>query len=156
MSWLRELPIIERRDRELFTLQVLAWVGLLAALLLPADGVGVSFCLFRNLTGLPCPGCGLTRSVVSVFHMEFRTAYYYHPMGFFAAAAILFFVGSSFSRRVNNWFLAVRSSLGAILLALTAALLVFGLGRAILLVYFPLESRLFRRVLEGQTVWSLF
>ena len=77
-------------------------------------------------------------------------------MGFFAAGAIVFFVGSSLSKRVSTWFLAVRSSLGTILFAITAALLVFGLGRVILLVYFPLESRLFRRVLEDQTFRSLF
>lgn len=37
-------------------------------------------CLVRHFTGIPCPGCGMTRAVLSVLHGDFRTAFAYHPL----------------------------------------------------------------------------
>jgi hypothetical protein len=42
---------------------------------------GPSFCPFKVLTGLPCPGCGLTRSSVALLHGDLSTAVYFHPLG---------------------------------------------------------------------------
>jgi hypothetical protein len=40
-----------------------------------------SACSFRRLTGMPCPGCGLTRSWVLTAHGHFRSAVDRHPFG---------------------------------------------------------------------------
>jgi hypothetical protein len=40
-----------------------------------------SFCPFKVLTGLPCPGCGMTRSVVTLMHGDLATSVYFHPLG---------------------------------------------------------------------------
>ncbi len=40
-----------------------------------------SVCPFYTLTGLPCPGCGLTRSFVCVSHGHLREALHWHPLG---------------------------------------------------------------------------
>ena len=53
---------------------------------LPSPGTGQighlpSVCLFYNLTGLPCPGCGLTRSFVCLGHGRFWEALHWHPLG---------------------------------------------------------------------------
>lgn len=40
-----------------------------------------SFCLFYHWTGLPCPGCGLTRSFVSLGHGHFVESLHWHPLG---------------------------------------------------------------------------
>ncbi|MBN1336410.1 MAG: DUF2752 domain-containing protein [Deltaproteobacteria bacterium] len=40
-----------------------------------------SFCLFYNLTGLHCPGCGLTRSFVFMGHGQVLDAFRIHPLG---------------------------------------------------------------------------
>jgi hypothetical protein len=42
---------------------------------------GPSLCPFKVITGLPCPGCGLTRSVVALLHGELMTSVYFHPLG---------------------------------------------------------------------------
>ena len=40
-----------------------------------------SACAFRRVTGLPCPGCGLTRSWVLTAHGRLRPASERHPFG---------------------------------------------------------------------------
>ena len=42
---------------------------------------GPSFCPFKVATGLPCPGCGLTRSSVALLQGDLGTSLYYHPLG---------------------------------------------------------------------------
>lgn len=38
-------------------------------------------CLFRLSTGLPCPGCGMTRSLIALWHGDLLTSFRYHPLG---------------------------------------------------------------------------
>lgn len=46
-------------------------------------------CWFKRLTGMDCPGCGLTRSVVCLVHGNFLDAWHFNPGGylFFAVLA---------------------------------------------------------------------
>jgi hypothetical protein len=46
-------------------------------------------CSFKNLTGLPCPGCGLTRSIVAAMHGDLRTSLMYHRLGLLTLVYIL-------------------------------------------------------------------
>jgi hypothetical protein len=58
-------------------------LGLVVLALLPVSVVtsGPSFCPFKMMTGLPCPGCGMTRSVVTLLHGDIGASLYYHPLG---------------------------------------------------------------------------
>ncbi len=38
-------------------------------------------CPFKYLTGVPCPGCGTTRSVISLVHGDLHRALFYNPLG---------------------------------------------------------------------------
>jgi hypothetical protein len=38
-------------------------------------------CLSRQLLGLDCPGCGLTRSFICLAHGQFRRAWQFNPTG---------------------------------------------------------------------------
>jgi hypothetical protein len=49
---------------------------------------GPPLCPFRLLTGLPCPGCGLTRSVVCTLHGDLASAMMFHPLGPLVVAAL--------------------------------------------------------------------
>jgi len=68
-----------------------AGVALAVSILIPASLLPVvSFCPFRMLTGLPCPGCGLTHAFCDISHGDFRMAWESNPFGFlFFALAIL-------------------------------------------------------------------
>lgn len=52
-------------------------------------------CLFRAVTGLPCPGCGITRSVVDLAHGEISASFRHHPFGIF----VLFLIAAQIPYR---------------------------------------------------------
>jgi hypothetical protein len=62
-------------------------VVLLASILLPLPApngriLGLpSICPFYEMTGLPCPGCGLTRAFVCLGHGRWAEALHWHPIG---------------------------------------------------------------------------
>ncbi len=43
------------------------------------DGKG-TICVISNTTGIPCPSCGLTRSVILLLQFKFKEAFDYHPL----------------------------------------------------------------------------
>ncbi len=61
----------------------LAWLLAPAAALLvavEATRLHVDLCLFHRLTGLPCPGCGMTRGVLALLGGDVRAALAFHPL----------------------------------------------------------------------------
>ena len=46
-------------------------------------------CIFFNLTGLPCPGCGMTRSITSVVHGDISGSFLHHRLGLLTVIYIL-------------------------------------------------------------------
>lgn len=44
---------------------------------IPLPGI----CTFRSVTGIPCPGCGLLRSMVSAMHGDVAKSLEYHRLG---------------------------------------------------------------------------
>jgi hypothetical protein len=46
-------------------------------------GVIPLFCPFKALTGIPCPGCGMTRAILSIIKGDFHGAIGYNPFSFF-------------------------------------------------------------------------
>jgi Protein of unknown function (DUF2752) len=61
----------------------MALVAVGVAALVPLDWVAglPVLCPFRLLTGLPCPGCGMTRSLVSLAHGDLIGSLFFHPLG---------------------------------------------------------------------------
>lgn len=37
-----------------------------------------SLCLFRNLAGFECPGCGMTRAILCILHGDFAKAWHFN------------------------------------------------------------------------------
>ena len=77
---------------------VIVCLGILltAALLTPSMGdlkIGPltvpSLCMLRNTTGIPCPGCGLTRSIVAAVHGDLKESYAFHRLGPFVVGFLM-------------------------------------------------------------------
>jgi hypothetical protein len=83
----------DTRRRARLPLAILAGVYALSCLL-PMPGVDgrilhlPSICPFNALTGLPCPGCGLTRAFVCIAHGHLLEAVHWHPL-----APVVFMAG---------------------------------------------------------------
>ncbi|TAN37395.1 MAG: DUF2752 domain-containing protein [Verrucomicrobia bacterium] len=64
---------------------LLAGVGgliLLASATLPLSLISrIHLCAFRNLTGYPCPFCGLTRAFLAMAHGDVTGAWHIMPLG---------------------------------------------------------------------------
>jgi hypothetical protein len=69
---------------------VAAWLGLFLALISPPHGLGLPLCWFQSATGVPCPGCGLTRSLSCGIRGLFLESWQYHPMGLVILALFVF------------------------------------------------------------------
>ena len=70
------------------------WV---AALVIIGYGISVNlifgaFCPMVIFTGLPCPGCGLTRSVCYLFTGHLQQSFYINPMGIPIVCLIIYFL----------------------------------------------------------------
>ena len=65
-------------DRRKFSSDAIAFMAIaLLYLLFHLAGIG---CPFRFLTGICCPGCGMTRAVISLLSFRLSDAVYYHPL----------------------------------------------------------------------------
>lgn len=65
---------------------VVGLLGLLVARFIPvAKLIPFWGCGFRQMTGWPCPGCGLTRVADHFAHFHFKDAFMANPLGFLAA-----------------------------------------------------------------------
>ena len=49
-------------------------------------------CLFYKITGLKCPGCGITRLIFSLIKLDFRQAFFYNPLVFILLPFIGFYI----------------------------------------------------------------
>jgi hypothetical protein len=83
-------PTLELRERDskrlwLFVLAGLCAVYLISIFYTPAparaDGSYFTFCGFKNFTGMPCPGCGLTHSFCAIGKGELGSAFAYNLLG---------------------------------------------------------------------------
>ena len=87
------VPPRNRRLGPIDALGFIGIVGLLVARYIPLATI-IPFwgCGFRRVTGIPCPGCGLTRVADRVAHLNFAGALRANPLGTLAAG---FFVATA-------------------------------------------------------------
>jgi hypothetical protein len=65
--------------------------GFVAARLLPRRlrDADAGLCLFRQVTGRPCPSCGLTRSWSAAARFDVRESAAWHPLGMPALVGVI-------------------------------------------------------------------
>ncbi len=110
--------------------------ALLISLFLPTEGLGINLCFFYDSLSLPCPGCGLTRSVTNITHFQWGSAWRYNPFGFVAYGTFLFMAICAILPR--TWLESFRNTIQRqeerlvwIMMAVLTALMVHGIARLI-------------------------
>lgn len=48
-------------------------------------------CFFHKLTGLYCPGCGITRMIISILHFDLYQAFRFNPLIFILVICAIFY-----------------------------------------------------------------
>lgn len=114
-----------------------AVVCLVLTIFLPTDGLGVPICWFKAYFELPCPGCGLTRSVTCISHLQFGKAVSYHPFGpivyaLFVANAVLLFLPNAKRQAIKSRIVRNGRWMWIIYMTIVAAFLTFGIVRTLL------------------------
>lgn len=72
-------------------LRVLSASGLVLAAVIPPSAFddSLTICPFRLITGVPCPACGLVRSVVATMHGDAYDSLQLHPFGMVAVLVMI-------------------------------------------------------------------
>ena len=68
-------------------------------------GTGVSTCVLRTATGLPCALCGLTRSFGAAVEGAWAEAFAHHALWPLAAAVVAALAGTVHLRRLLHFFI---------------------------------------------------
>ena len=95
-----DVCVLDERAQQKWRLRMLAMYGafMMGSMILGGNGTPLlttpywgNTCLMRDFLGIPCPGCGITRSVWKVLHMKLSEALSYQPMGLAVAVALVVF-----------------------------------------------------------------
>ena len=88
---------------------IILGIGLAYLLFVLLSGFRIP-CVFYELTGLKCPGCGITRMIVSIARFNFTDAFRYNPFLFITGPFILIYLAISEAkyvlygnRKMGNW-----------------------------------------------------
>ena len=54
-------------------------------------GSDIPICPAAALTGVPCPGCGLSRATFALLRGDFGQSFQLHPLGFVVAPLLFYF-----------------------------------------------------------------
>lgn len=67
-------------------------------------------CPIRFITGISCPGCGMTRALWSALHLDFGSAFSYHALWPLVVAFVICYVVSQYRNKTIRsefiWILA--------------------------------------------------
>lgn len=103
-------------------------LGLLYAAFVGATGLGIP-CVFRLITGLQCPGCGVSRMCMSLLRFDLHAAWHANP-----AVMALLPLGAAVAADMSARYVRTGTSrpdkfCNAAMIFMLAVLLVFGVAR---------------------------
>ena len=109
---------------------VLLLVGVAYAVFYTRTGIGIP-CPLRFLTGLKCPGCGVTRMCISLLRGNFSAAWQYNPVLLCLLPLFLFLGIQSIISYLKSGRVAFSRRVNFLIYCMIAVLLIFFLVRNI-------------------------
>jgi hypothetical protein len=95
-----ELRKVDREKGELnipiiyFLISV--FIGIFTGSLYLLNRVPFIPCLFKRITGIPCPSCGATRMCFSLLHREIVSAFLFNPLMFLGGIVFFLWIAYGF------------------------------------------------------------
>lgn len=105
--------------------------GCAYAVFFAKTGIGIP-CLFHLITGFKCPGCGITRMLLSIVQLDFVAAFHYNAAVFCLLPFLLFLLGYWVYRYIRYGFRQNPKPVEAICWVFVALLLVWGIVRNVI------------------------
>lgn len=62
---------------------------------------GESLCLSKILADLECYGCGMTRAIMHLIHLDFEQAWFYNKLSFVVLPLLAFLYGQEFYKEIK-------------------------------------------------------
>ena len=117
-----------RLKKLLLYMMLLGMAGLLYGIFVSYTGLAIP-CLFRKVTGLLCPGCGVTGMCVALLHLDWRGAFSCHPVLFVLLLPLTAVSICGAAGYVQNGRFRFARWQNLILYVSVAALVIFGVVR---------------------------
>ncbi|MCI9445778.1 MAG: DUF2752 domain-containing protein [Lachnospiraceae bacterium] len=112
---------------------LIAMAGFVYGMFVRYTGLAIP-CPFRQLTGLKCPGCGVTGMCVALMQLDFKAAFLCNPMLFLLLAPLGAVLAASAASYVNHGAWKLKRWQNTILYVSIALLVVFCAVRNILCI----------------------
>ena len=95
--------------------RALAVFVIVVSFVFPVGGLGFDLCMLHASTGLPCPGCGMSRAIAAISQGDFSAALGLNPFSIFAwptffALAVLTVLPARVRTRVQAWMERSRAA----------------------------------------------
>ncbi|MSS62814.1 DUF2752 domain-containing protein [Lachnospiraceae bacterium WCA-693-APC-MOT-I] len=86
-------------------------------------------CMFYKITGLYCPGCGMTRMLIQLLHGNIKSAFYYNRLLFFLIPILTVFIVILMIQYVKKGTMDVNKKMNNCFILFIIFLIIFGILR---------------------------
>ncbi|MCR5837887.1 MAG: DUF2752 domain-containing protein [Lachnospiraceae bacterium] len=120
-----------RFKKSLSVICIIIIVGICYGIFVSITGWAIP-CVFNLVTGLKCPGCGITRMCTSMMHLDFKSAFQHNQLLFFLLpflGMICIYDTYHYVRYGNFRLMNSKSNLWYVILAIV---ILFGIVRNII------------------------
>ena len=83
-------------------------------------------CMFHEVTGLLCPSCGVTRMILALSRLDFKSAYRYNQVLFIFSPLLLYFIVKTYIYWVTGRVLQLNQVEKCLGVGLIIVLVMFG------------------------------
>ncbi len=130
------LPHNSRFDNEqqqrfkylLITTTIIVFIGFVYYIFVSLTGFGIP-CFIRALTGIECPGCGVTRMLIALIRLDFKASFGFNPVVFCALPFLAICFGAQAVKFIKTGKNDLALWQNIIIWMISAALLIFGIIR---------------------------
>ena len=124
----------QRLIKAIITGAVIAAAGCAYALIYIRTGFAIP-CVFRLVTGLECPGCGVTHMMINLIKLDFGAAFRSNPAVFSMLPVLIYLFGAGIYRYIRYGRNNAPKAENIIGIVLIAVLIAFGILRNIISIF---------------------